>query len=114
MALLGDAYDAEFDVVIASRPTEPSLAMQSWETLSEMAAAGAQIPPKVLFESAAKAGILDEGQVDEILAFIGQQQQAQAQGQPPPGQPPPGQPPLGHAPPPAPPAPRGRPQGHGG
>src|SRR4030095_5095588 len=105
MALLGDAYDAEFDVVIASRPTEPSLAMQWWETLRERAAAGAQIPPKVLFESAAKAGILDEGQVNEILAFIGQQQQAQAQGQHAHGQPPPGQPPLGQAPPPAPPPP---------
>jgi hypothetical protein len=108
MEMLGQSYDAEYDVVIASRPTEPSLAMQSWETLSEMAASGAQIPPKVLFEAAAKAGIMDEGQVSEILAFIQQQQAAAAQPQGPPPQP--GGPPApapGQPPPPGPPPPQG-------
>jgi hypothetical protein len=104
---LSDAYSTEYDVVISSRPAEPSLTMQAWETLSEMAQAGAPIPPKVLFESASKAGILTGDQVQEILAFI-QQQQAPPPGAvpagavpapPPPGGPPP--PPVPGPPPPA-------------
>lgn len=93
MAALSDALNIEYDVVISARPAEPSMAMQSWETLSEMAGQGAPIPPKVLFEAAAKAGIMDEGQVSEILAFMQQQQAAAAPQGPPPGAAPPGPPP---------------------
>lgn len=80
-AMLSEAFETEYDVVISARPSEPSLAMQAWETLSEMAGQGAPIPPKVLFESAAKAGILTEDQVAEILQFMQQQAQAAAQAQ---------------------------------
>jgi len=97
-AALSTAFDTDYDVVISARPAEPSLAMQAWETLSEMATAGAPIPPQVLFKSAAKAGILTEDQVQEILDFIQAQQQAQMQ------PPPPGMAPGPAAPPPAPPA----------
>ncbi len=81
METLSDAFAARFDVVISARPAEPSLAMQAWETLSELAQAKLPIPPKVLFEAARKAGIMTEDQVQEILQFV--------QGQPPP------QPPAG-------------------
>jgi hypothetical protein len=46
--------------------------MQAWETLSEMKSNGADIPPKVLYEAAQRAGILTEDQVKEILAYIQQ------------------------------------------
>jgi hypothetical protein len=69
---LSAAYDTEYDCVVSSRPAEPSLAMQAWETLSEMKSNGADIPPKVLYEAAQRAGILTEDQVKEILAYIQQ------------------------------------------
>ena len=96
--LLSDAFNEDYDVVISSKPTEPSLAMDAWKTLSELKQQGAEIPPKTLWESANKAGILTEAQVAEILGFI-QQTQQQAIGPqpgapPPPGLPPPGLPPT--------------------
>jgi len=111
MTLLSDAFEAEYDVVISSKPIEPSLAMDAWNTLSDLKQKGAEIPPKVLWEAAQKAGILSEGQVQEILAFISQQQQPMPgpggpqgmpgpggmpmpQGMPSPGGPPPGPPPA--------------------
>ena len=98
--VLSNAFDQEYDVVISSRPTDPSLTMQSWEVLSGLKEKGAEIPPKVLWEAAEKAGLLTQAQVKEILEFI------QASMQPPGGMPPTGQVPPGMPlPPPAPPAP---------
>ena len=71
--------------------------MQGWTTLSELKQAGAEIPPKTLWESAEKAGILDRAQVQEILAFI--QAAQQPPGMPPGAAPPPGAPPLPTPPP---------------
>lgn len=108
MKLLSDAFDAEYDVVISSKPTEPSLAMQAWETLSTLKQKGAEIPPKTLWTAAEKAGILDEAQVQEILEFIAGQQGGAPGGGGQPGMPggampPAGGPPPGQGPPPPPP-----------
>jgi hypothetical protein len=110
MQLLSDAFNEDYDVVISSKPTEPSLAMDAWNTLSELKQAGAEIPPKTLWEAAQKAGVLNEGQVQEILGFIQQtQQQQMGAGQGAPGQPgapaipgPGGPPPAPGGPPPPP------------
>lgn len=90
MELLSNTFDAEYDVVVTSKPTSPSLAMEAWETLAQLKEKGAEIPPQTLWQAAQKAGLLNDAQVKEILGFIQQQQQAI---QPPPGAAPPGMPP---------------------
>lgn len=100
-AALDRSFDLDYDLEISQKPYEPSMKVAVWETLTDLAEKfGPQaIPPDLLADAAADAGIISKEIAARLKAHyqqqmqMAQQQAAMAQG----GQP--GQAPVGPMPP---------------
>ena len=69
--LLSQSFAAKFDAVVGTKPFEPSIQIQRWNTLSELAQLyQGQIPPDVLVEAAKDAGLLSESAAARTLAHV--------------------------------------------
>lgn len=84
--LLEDAMIARYDIIIKNdQPFEPSLKVQNYQTLVDLAASNPNLPPppQIMVRAAKAAGVIQQQDADEWLAAIEQQMaaaQAQAQG----------------------------------
>lgn len=75
--LLSGAFSEEFDVVLGSKPWEPSQKQQLLSALLELVETFGpdQMPPEMLVEALRDAGVLTEDQANKVIMF---QQQKQA------------------------------------
>ncbi len=76
--LLKGSFDECYDVVIGTKPYDPSLNQQKLDALTEIAQQFPQYtPPDVLIDAAEEAGVLSEEQAMKFKAFVAQQMQIQ-------------------------------------
>jgi hypothetical protein len=77
-ALLSDAFSTKYDALVGTKPFEPSIQIQRWNVLSELAQTyQGQIPPDVLVEAARDAGLLSESTAARTLAHVQKMQALQ-------------------------------------
>jgi hypothetical protein len=69
--LLSETFVARYDAVVGTKPFEPSIQVQRWNVLAELAQTyQGQIPPDVLVEAARDAGLLSESAAARTLAHV--------------------------------------------
>lgn len=58
--ILSDAFNTEYDVVITTKPYEPSYELAKFNSLMEMNRQGVPVPPQIAVKAAMDAGLIDK------------------------------------------------------
>ena len=73
--VLSDAFNTEYDIVITSKPYEPSYELAKFNSLMEMNRQGIPVPPQIAVKRAMDAGIIDKKDGMDWLAAVAPQLQ---------------------------------------
>lgn len=78
---LSRSFDTEYDLELSQKPYEPSMKIAIWDTLTDLAQkfGPGSIPPDVLADAAADAGVISKEIAGRLKAHYQQQQQAAQQ-----------------------------------
>lgn len=75
---LSKTFTTKYDVVVSSKPMDPTIKLAQWETIKELRQSGMVVPDDIMVDMAAQAAVIDRATADKFRKFYAQQAALQA------------------------------------